>query len=213
MAGAALFPQAAMRSAGAVRDFSDSSLIIRLTRGRGWIAVLCALLGGIVAAQRAQPQPHGGLRPHLAADRRAEDRGLRAAGADRREALRRQGGGGGREARAGVPGPEGDHLPERVRRRRRARRASARHRRLPAGAEPAVELSGARDLVRAGPDDEPDRDDRRPRPRPPRPTTTVAADHRTGSQRATAGGSTGSGTSSSGASSGSSTATTGGVGL
>ena len=38
-----------MRSAGAVRDFSDSSLIVRLTRGRGWIAVLCALLGGIVA--------------------------------------------------------------------------------------------------------------------------------------------------------------------
>ena len=49
MAGAALFPQAAMRSAGAVRDFSDSSLIVRLTRGRSWIAVLCALLGGIVA--------------------------------------------------------------------------------------------------------------------------------------------------------------------
>ena len=49
MAGAALFPQAAVRGAGAVRDFSDSSLIMRLTRGRGWIAVLCALLGGIVA--------------------------------------------------------------------------------------------------------------------------------------------------------------------
>jgi hypothetical protein len=38
-----------MRSAGAVRDLSDSGLIHRLTRGRGWIAVLCALLGGIVA--------------------------------------------------------------------------------------------------------------------------------------------------------------------
>lgn len=49
MAGAALFPQAAVRSAGAVRDFSDSSLIMRLTRGRGWIAVLGALLVGIVA--------------------------------------------------------------------------------------------------------------------------------------------------------------------
>jgi hypothetical protein len=49
MAGAALFPQAAMRSAGAVSDFSESKLIVRLTRGRGWIAVLCALLGGIVA--------------------------------------------------------------------------------------------------------------------------------------------------------------------
>jgi hypothetical protein len=49
MAGAALLPQAAVRSVGAVRDISDSSLIMRLTRGRGWIAVLCALLGGIVA--------------------------------------------------------------------------------------------------------------------------------------------------------------------
>ncbi len=49
VAGAALLPQAAVRSVGAVRDFSDSGLIMRLTRGRGWIAVLCALLGGIVA--------------------------------------------------------------------------------------------------------------------------------------------------------------------
>jgi hypothetical protein len=49
MAGAALLPQAAVRSVGAVRDISDSSLIVRLTRGRGWIAVLCALLAGIVA--------------------------------------------------------------------------------------------------------------------------------------------------------------------
>jgi hypothetical protein len=49
MAGAVLFPQAAVRSAGAVRDFSDSGLIVRLTQGRSWIAVLCALLGGIVA--------------------------------------------------------------------------------------------------------------------------------------------------------------------
>ncbi len=49
MAGAALVPQAAVRSAGAVRDISDSNLIVRLTRGRSWIAVLCALLGGIVA--------------------------------------------------------------------------------------------------------------------------------------------------------------------
>jgi hypothetical protein len=49
MAGAALFPQAAVRGVGAVRDFSDSSLIMRLTRGRGWIAVLGALLVGIVA--------------------------------------------------------------------------------------------------------------------------------------------------------------------
>lgn len=49
MAGAALFPQAAVRGVGAVRDFSDSSLIMRLTRGRGWIGVLGAMLVGIVA--------------------------------------------------------------------------------------------------------------------------------------------------------------------
>jgi hypothetical protein len=49
LAGAALIPQAAVSAAGAVRDISDSSLIVRLTAGRGWIAVLCALLGGIVA--------------------------------------------------------------------------------------------------------------------------------------------------------------------
>jgi len=45
----AALPQAAVRGVGAVRDISDSGLIVRLTRGRGWIAVLCALLGGIVA--------------------------------------------------------------------------------------------------------------------------------------------------------------------
>ena len=49
LAGAALIPHAAVSAAGAVRDISDSSLIVRLTAGRGWIAVLCALLGGIVA--------------------------------------------------------------------------------------------------------------------------------------------------------------------
>jgi cell division protein FtsL len=48
VAGAALLPHAAVGAAGAVRDLSDSSLIMRLTRGRGWIAVLCVLLGGIV---------------------------------------------------------------------------------------------------------------------------------------------------------------------
>jgi hypothetical protein len=49
MAGAAMLPHAAVRGAGAVRDLSDSGLIVRLTRGRGWIAVLSALLLGIVA--------------------------------------------------------------------------------------------------------------------------------------------------------------------
>jgi len=46
---AALLPQAAARTAGAVNDISNSSLIVRLTRGRGWIAVLGVLLTGIVA--------------------------------------------------------------------------------------------------------------------------------------------------------------------
>jgi hypothetical protein len=49
VAGAARLPQAAVATAGAVRDLSDSSLIMRLTRGRGWIGLLCFLLGGIVA--------------------------------------------------------------------------------------------------------------------------------------------------------------------
>jgi hypothetical protein len=48
-AGAAMLPHAAVRTAGAVRDLSDSGLIVRLTRGRGWIALLSALLFGIVA--------------------------------------------------------------------------------------------------------------------------------------------------------------------
>ena len=46
---AARLPHAAVRTAGAVRDLSDSSLIVRLTAGRGWIAVLGVLLTGIVA--------------------------------------------------------------------------------------------------------------------------------------------------------------------
>jgi hypothetical protein len=49
MAGAAMLPHAAARGAGAVRDLSDSGLIVRLTRGRSWIAVLSVLLFGIVA--------------------------------------------------------------------------------------------------------------------------------------------------------------------
>jgi hypothetical protein len=49
LAGAARLPHAAVRTAGAVRDLSDSSLIVRLTQGRGWIGLLGALLFGIVA--------------------------------------------------------------------------------------------------------------------------------------------------------------------
>ncbi|HEY5815130.1 MAG TPA: hypothetical protein VIS95_02190 [Solirubrobacterales bacterium] len=39
----------AVGTAGAVRALPDSSLIVRLTRGRAWIAVLGVLLVGIVA--------------------------------------------------------------------------------------------------------------------------------------------------------------------
>lgn len=40
---------AAVRTATAVRELPDSGLVVRLTRGRAWIAVLGALLVGIVA--------------------------------------------------------------------------------------------------------------------------------------------------------------------
>jgi len=48
-AGVAAIPGAAVRSAVAVRDISESSLIRRMTRGRAWVAVLATMLFGIVA--------------------------------------------------------------------------------------------------------------------------------------------------------------------
>jgi hypothetical protein len=47
--GVASLPGAAVRSAVAVRDISESSLIKRMTRGRAWVAVLTTMLAGIVA--------------------------------------------------------------------------------------------------------------------------------------------------------------------
>lgn len=44
-----VIPAAAARTAGAVGDLADSGVMVRLTRGRLWIAVLAALLAGIVA--------------------------------------------------------------------------------------------------------------------------------------------------------------------
>jgi hypothetical protein len=44
-----IIPGAAAMTAGAVGDIADSGLIVRLTRGRLWIAVLATLLAGIVA--------------------------------------------------------------------------------------------------------------------------------------------------------------------
>lgn len=46
--GGQLIPLA-VGTAAAVRDLPDSSLIVRLTRGRAWIGVLGMLLAGIVA--------------------------------------------------------------------------------------------------------------------------------------------------------------------
>lgn len=48
-AGVAAIPGAAVRSAVAVRDISESSVIKRMTRGRAWVAVLATMLFGIVA--------------------------------------------------------------------------------------------------------------------------------------------------------------------
>jgi hypothetical protein len=48
-AGGHLIPIAVGRTAVAVRDLPDSGLVVRLTRGRAWIAVLGVLLVGIVA--------------------------------------------------------------------------------------------------------------------------------------------------------------------
>jgi hypothetical protein len=47
--GGQLIPIAVGRTAGAVRQLPDSGLVVRMTRGRAWIAVLGVLLVGIVA--------------------------------------------------------------------------------------------------------------------------------------------------------------------
>lgn len=47
--GGQLIPIAVGRTAYAVRGLPDSSLMVRLTRGRTWIALLGVLLAGIVA--------------------------------------------------------------------------------------------------------------------------------------------------------------------
>jgi len=46
--GGQLIPIAVARGAGAVRQLPDSGLVVRMTRGRAWIAVLGVLLVGIV---------------------------------------------------------------------------------------------------------------------------------------------------------------------
>jgi hypothetical protein len=48
-AGGRLIPLAVGRTAVAVRELPDSGLVVRMTRGRAWIAVLGVLLVGIVA--------------------------------------------------------------------------------------------------------------------------------------------------------------------
>lgn len=49
VAGGQLIPIAVGRTAVAVRQLPDSGLVVRMTRGRAWIAVLGLLLVGIVA--------------------------------------------------------------------------------------------------------------------------------------------------------------------
>ncbi|HEY1854602.1 MAG TPA: hypothetical protein VGG40_08440 [Solirubrobacterales bacterium] len=48
-AGGRLIPIAVGRTAVAVRELPDSGLVVQMTRGRAWIAVLGVLLAGIVA--------------------------------------------------------------------------------------------------------------------------------------------------------------------
>ena len=126
-------------------------LIMRLTRGRGWIGVLGALLVGIVALNVISLSLTAGSgRISLQIDElKTEISSLHAQIDERLSA--EQGGGRGLPARPGGAGPEGDHLPGReAMATRGAPRAPARHGQLPDGAEPAFELSRAGNVLRAG---------------------------------------------------------------
>ena len=101
-----MLPGAALRSAAAVRDLSDSGLIMRLTRGRGWIAVLSVLLFGIVALNVVSLSLNAGSgRVSQAVEElERQNSGLRAQLAEQLSASRIQ----GTAATQGlaVPGPE-----------------------------------------------------------------------------------------------------------
>jgi hypothetical protein len=213
MAGAALFPQAAMRSAGAVRDFSDSSLIHRMTRGRGWIAVLCALLGGIVALNvLSLSLTAGSGRTSLQIDELKTDvSSLQAQIEEKLSAVKVE----AEAARLGLANPDPRSITFLSASDADARRvahllatdgfllAPSQPSSYP---EPGTTYAPVPTTSAAAATAE-------PTTATAAPTTTVAPASTPATSEGTAGGSTGTGTPSSGASSGSSTATTGGVGL
>jgi hypothetical protein len=214
MAGAALFPQAAMRSAGAVRDFSDSGLIVRLTRGRSWIAVLCALLGGIVTLNvLSLSLTSGSGRTSLQIDELKTDvSSLQARIEEKLSAVKVE----AEAARLGLANPD----PKSITFLRSSDADARRVAHLLAtdgfllapsqpSSYPAPGTSYAPIPTATPTETAADPTTATAAPTTPEPTTTVAPTI----APAAAGGSSGTGTSSSGASSGSPSATTGGVGL
>ena len=214
MAGAALFPQAAMRSAGAVRDFSDSGLIVRLTRGRSWIAVLCALLGGIVTLNvLSLSLTSGSGRTSLQIDELKTDvSSLQARIEEKLSAVKVE----AEAARLGLANPDPKSITFLGSSDADARRvahllatdgfllAPSQPSSYPAPGTSYAPIPTAAPTATAA-----DPTTAAAAPVTPEPTTTVAPTI----APAAAGGSSGTGTSSSGASSGSPSATTGGVGL
>jgi hypothetical protein len=214
MAGAALFPQAAMRSAGAVRDFSDSGLIVRLTRGRSWIAVLCALLGGIVTLNvLSLSLTSGSGRTSLQIDELKTDvSSLQARIEEKLSAVKVE----AEAARLGLANPD----PKSITFLRSSGADARRVAHLLAtdgfllapsqpSSYPAPGTSYAPIPTAAPTATSADPATATPAPTTPAPTTTVVPE----GAPAAAGGSTGTGTPSSGVSSESPSATTGGVGL
>src|SRR5262249_36942067 len=90
MAGAAMLPHAAVRGAGAVRDLSHSGLIVPLTRGRGRVAGLSALLFGVGALHvlRLSPNAGSGRVPRRMDELKTQTSALRAQIAERLSASR-----------------------------------------------------------------------------------------------------------------------------
>ena len=213
MAGAALFPQAAMRSAGAVRDFSDSSLIHRMTRGRSWIAVLCALLGGIVALNvLSLSLTAGSGRTSLQIDELKTDvSSLQAQIEEKLSAVKVE----AEAARLGLANPDPRSITFLSASDADARRVAhllATDGFLLAPSQPSSYPEPGTTYAPV-PTTSPAATIAEPATATAAPTTTVAPASTPATSEGTAGGSTGTGTPSSGASSGSSTATTGGVGL
>jgi hypothetical protein len=213
MAGAALFPQAAMRSAGAVRDFSESGLIVRLTRGREWIAVLCVLLAGIVTLNvLSLSLTAGSGRTSLQIDELKTDvSSLQAQIDEKLSALKVE----AEAARLGLANPDPKAITFLRANQGDARRVA--HLLATDGFLLAPSLPSSYPAPGTSyapiPTATPAATATEAAPTTAEPTTTVAPSGAPAASGGAAGGSTGTSTSSSGVSSGSSTATTGGVGL